>query len=97
MTPLSSTSYLHTNASYGAYSDVRVCLKADQGKAVLINTPGSTVKSFLNNLLLEKVRSRGKGALAVADTLTPGECTASIQDLHPWKNAMLYLQELENS
>lgn len=73
------------------YDAVMSSLNRNEGKQFFLDAPGGTGKTFLINLLLAKVRSMGKVALAVASsgiaaTLLEGGRTAHATFKIPLKN-----------
>lgn len=51
-----------------AYNHVMHSVQFNEGKTFFLDAPGGTGKTFINNLILAKVRSQGKLALAVASS-----------------------------
>jgi len=65
---LESNEGLLTNEQYNVYSRIMHSIKSDTGKNFFLNAPAGTGKIFLINLLLTKVRSNRRIALAVASS-----------------------------
>ena len=62
-----------------AYKTIADSIMKEEGKIMFLDAPGGTGKTFLINLILTRVRSQGKIAVAssgIAATLLPGGRTA---------------------